>query len=58
MILSPPTLTKSELVNLYKKEKDPRAKERFLQIISVKCDNQIPYHVIKEIEAIHELQTG
>ena len=42
-------LTKSQLVNLYKKEKDPKVKERLLLVIRVMCDHQIPYHVVKEM---------
>lgn len=50
MILSPSSpLTKSKLVNLYKKEKDPKVKERLLLVIRVKCDHQIPYRVVKEM---------
>ncbi len=51
MILSPspPLLTKFQLVNLYKKERDPKVKERLLLIIRVKCDHQIPYRVVKEM---------
>jgi transposase len=51
MIMSPSSspLTKSELVNLYKKEKDPKVKERLLLVIRVRCDHQIPYHVVKEM---------
>ena len=43
------SLTKSQLVNLYKKEKDPKVKERLLLVIRVMCDHQIPYHVVKEM---------
>ena len=46
---SPSLLTKSQLVNLYKKEKDPKVKERLLLVIRVMCDHQIPYHVVKEM---------
>ena len=42
-------LTKSKLVNLYKKEHDPKVKEKLLLIIKVKEDKQIPFHVVKEI---------
>jgi putative transposase len=51
MILSPSSspLTKSKLVNQYKKEKDPKVKERLLLVIRVRCDNQIPYRVVKEM---------
>lgn len=40
---------KSNLVNLYKKEKDPNVKERLLLVIRVKCDRQIPFRVVKEL---------
>jgi transposase len=42
-------LPKSNLVNLYKKEKDPKVKERLLLVIRVRCDHQIPYRVVKEM---------
>ena len=44
-----PSLTKSKLVNLYKKENDPKVKERLLLIIKVREDKQIPFRVVKEI---------
>lgn len=43
------SLTKSKLVNLYKKENDPKVKERLLLIIKVREDKQIPFHVVKEM---------
>ena len=43
------SLTKSKLVNLYKKENDPKVKERLLLIIKVREDKQIPFRVVKEI---------
>ncbi len=44
------SLTKSKLVNLYKKENDPKVKERLLLlIIKVRQDKQIPFRVVKEI---------
>ena len=44
------SLTKSKLANLYKKENDPKVKERLLLlIIKVREDNQIPFRVVKEI---------
>jgi len=46
---SPSPLTKSQLVNLYKKEKDPKVKERLLLVIRVMCDHHIPYRVVKEM---------
>ena len=42
-------LTKSKLVNLYKKENDPKVKERLLLIIKVREDKQIPFRVVKEL---------
>ncbi len=42
-------LTKSTLVNLYKKEHDPKVKERLLLIIKVREDKQIPFRVVKEM---------
>ena len=45
-MLSP---TKSKLVNLYKKENDPKVKERLLLIIKVRQDKQIPFRVVKEM---------
>ena len=52
--------TKAKLVNLYKKENDPKVKERLLLIIRVREDGQIPFRVVKEmhIEVILGLQTG
>jgi len=43
------SLTKSKLVNLYKKENDPKIKERLLLIIRVREDKQIPFRVVKEM---------
>jgi transposase len=40
---------KSNLVNLYKKEKDSKVKERLLLVVRVRCDYQIPYRVVKEM---------
>ncbi len=42
-------LTKSTLVNLYKKENDSKVKERLLLIIKVREDKQIPFRVVKEL---------
>ena len=42
-------LTKSQLVNLYKKENDSKVKERLLLIIKVREDNEIPFRVVKEL---------
>ena len=41
--------TKSKLVNLYKKENDPKVKERLLLIIKAREDNQIPFRIVKEM---------
>ena len=40
---------KSKLVNLYKKENDPKVKERLLLVIRVREDGQVPFHVVKEM---------
>ncbi len=45
-MLSP---TKSTLVNLYKKENDPKVKEKLLLIIKVQEDRQIPFRIVKEM---------
>ena len=44
-----PPLTKSKLVNQYKKENDPKVKERLLLIIKVREDGQILFRVVKKI---------
>jgi putative transposase len=41
--------TKSKLINLYKKENDPKVKERLLLIIKVREDGQIPFCIVKEM---------
>jgi putative transposase len=43
------SLPKSKLVNLYKKEKDSKVKERLLLIIKVREYKQIPFRVVKEM---------
>ncbi len=43
------SLAKSKLVNLYKKENDPKVKERLLLIIKVREDGQLPFRVVKEM---------
>ena len=43
------SLTKSKLVNLYKKENDSKVKERLMLIIKVREDKQIPFRVVKEM---------
>ncbi len=40
---------KTNLVNLYKKGKDPKVKERLLLIIRVRYDQQVPFRVVKEM---------
>lgn len=40
---------KVKLVSLYKKEKDSKVKERLLLIIRVRCDKQVPFRVVKEM---------
>jgi transposase len=42
-------VTKTNLVILYKKEKDPKVKERLLLVIRVRADEQVPFRVVKEI---------
>ncbi|MER5175511.1 MAG: helix-turn-helix domain-containing protein [Candidatus Nitrosocosmicus sp.] len=42
-------LTKAKLVNLYKKENDPKVKERLLLVIRVREDGQVPFRVVKEM---------
>ncbi len=43
------SLTKAKLVNLYKKENDPKVKERLLLVIRVREDGQIPFRVAQEM---------
>jgi putative transposase len=43
------SLAKTQLVNLYKKENDPKVKERLLLIIKVREDGQIPFRVAEEM---------
>ena len=44
------SLTKSKLVSLYKKENDPKVKERLLLlVIRVREDRQIPFRVAEEM---------
>ena len=47
--MSLPPLTKTKLVNPYKKENDPTVKERLLLVIRVREDGQVPFHVVKEM---------
>ena len=43
------SLAKSKLIDQYKKEKDPKVKERLLLIIKVREDGQLPFRVVKEL---------
>ena len=43
------SLTNSKLVNLYKKENDPKVKERLMLVIRVREDGQVPFRVVKEM---------
>ncbi len=43
------SLTKAKLVNFYKKENDPKVKERLLLVIRVREDGQIPFRVAQEM---------
>jgi putative transposase len=43
------SLSKTKLVDLYKKENDPKVKERLLLVIRIREDEQIPFHVVKEM---------
>ena len=43
-------LTKAKFINLYKKENDPKVKERLLLlVIRGREDGQIPFRVVKEM---------
>jgi hypothetical protein len=48
-IMTLPLTNKTKLVNLYKKERDPKVKERLLLIIRVRCNQKIPYRVVKDM---------
>ena len=43
------SLNKTKLVSIYKKENDPKVKERLLLVIRVREDKQIPSRVVKEM---------
>jgi hypothetical protein len=43
------SLSKSKLVSLYKKENNPKVKERLLLVIRIREDRQIPFRVVKEM---------
>ena len=45
----PLSLTKTKLVNLCKKENDPKVKERLLLVIIVREDGQVPFRVAKQL---------
>ena len=49
------SLAKTQLVNLYKKEYDPKVKERLLLIIKVREDRQIPLCVAKDMHRSNNL---
>ena len=40
---------KAKLADLYKKENDPKVKERLLLVIRVREDGQVPFRVVKEM---------
>ncbi|MER5176231.1 MAG: helix-turn-helix domain-containing protein, partial [Candidatus Nitrosocosmicus sp.] len=42
-------MTKTKLGNLYKKENDPKVKERLLLVIRVREDRQVPFRVVKQL---------
>ena len=44
------SLAKTKLVSLYKKENNPKVKERLLLlVIRIREDRQIPFRVVKEM---------
>ena len=47
--MSLPLTNKAKLVNLYKKENDPKVKERLFLVIRVIEDGQVPFRVVKEM---------
>jgi transposase len=49
LIMTLPLTNKTKLVNLNKKEKDPKVKERSLLIIRVRHDQQVAFRAIKEM---------
>jgi len=49
------SLAKTQLVNLYKKEDEPKVKERLLLIIKVREDRQIPLCVTKDMHRSNNL---
>ena len=47
--MSLPLTNKAKLVNLYKKENDPKVKERLFLVIRVIEDGQVPFRVVREM---------
>ena len=47
--MSLPLTSKAKLVNLYKKENDPKVKERLFLVIRVIEDGQVPFRVVREM---------
>jgi transposase len=47
--MSLPLTNKAKLVNLYKKENDPKVKERLFLVIRVIEDGHVPFRVVKEM---------
>ena len=47
--MSLPLTNKAKLVNLYKKENDPKVKERLFLVIRVREDGHVPFRVVKEM---------
>ena len=47
--MSLPLTNKAKLVDLYKKENNPKVKERLLLVIRVREDEQVPFRVVKEM---------
>ena len=49
---------KTRLVNLYKKENDPKVKERLLLVIKVREDKQVPFRVVREMHRSNPWASG
>ena len=47
--MSLPLTSKAKLVSLYKKENDPKVKERLFLVIRVIEDWRVPFRVVKEM---------
>jgi len=45
-----PLTSKAKLVNLYKKENDPKVKERLFLVIRVREDGLVPFRVVREMK--------